>query len=144
MRVWKQIVLIFGCASLAGVASALFHPLRPPWFAAEDPATERWRISVEEARRLSVGGEVVWIDARKRSLYEAGHLPGALLLNPEEWADLMFEHQFVLQDAFSRPVVVYCDGESCARSADIAQRLRELLGLDPVYVLEGDWRALAK
>ncbi len=96
-----------------------------------------------EAQGLAESGDVLWIDARKREAYESGHLPGALLLNPEEWGELMFEHQTALQAAFERPVVVYCEGTGCERSGDIAQRLRELLGLDPVYVLEGDWRELA-
>lgn len=142
MRATRQAAAILACALVAGSVSALIHPRRPPWFELGDPAAERWRLPVAEARRLADSGGVVWIDARKRSDYEAGHLPGALLLNAEEWAELMFEHQVALQDAFDRPVIVYCDGKACALSAEIATRLRELLGLDPVYVLEGDWREI--
>lgn len=142
MSLWKQIGFILLCATVAGAASAVFHPLRPPWREVEDPSLLRWQLPVSEARKLVASGPVVWIDARKRSAFEAGHLPGALLLNAEEWGELMFEHQVALQDAFERPVIVYCDGDRCERSADIAQRLRELLGLDPVYLLKGDWREL--
>ncbi|HRQ89734.1 MAG TPA: rhodanese-like domain-containing protein [Bacteroidia bacterium] len=142
MRTLRQALLIVGCAILAATATAWLHPRRPPWFQVEDPAQARWRLSVVEVGKLMAAGPVVWIDARPRADYEASHLPGALLLNAEEWGDLMFEHQFTLQEAFDRPVVVYCDGESCQRSAEIAQRLRELVGLDPVYVLDGPWRDL--
>ncbi len=140
MSVWRQASLILACALAAGAISAAFHPGRPPWFEVADPTRERWEIEVPRARELAAAGRVVWIDARPRADFEKDHLPGALLLNSEEWGDLMFEHQDALRDAFERPVIVYCDGEGCARSGDIAQRLRELLGLDPVYVLKGPWQ----
>ena len=54
----------------------------------------------------------------------------------------MFSNQDVLQAVLDSPVIVYCDGSSCLRSAEVAERLRELLGLDPVYVLQGEWRDL--
>lgn len=142
MKLWKQVALILSAAFLAGGVSAVVHPYGPPWFESEDPSLTRWRIDLSEARALMEKGPVIWIDARPRKAHETAAIPGSLLLNPEEWGDLMFEHQMALQEAFDRPVVVYCDGEDCSRSSDIAGRLRELLGLDPVYVLEGDWREL--
>lgn len=142
MNLPRQIGLILLGATVAGTASAFLHPLRPPWFETEDPETLRWRLPVAEAKALKSAGPVVWIDSRKREAYEKGHLPGALLLNAEEWGELMFEHQVALQEAFERPVVVYCDGAGCERSDEIARQLRELLGLEPVYVLEGSWREL--
>lgn len=142
MKVWKQVALILSAALLAGGVSAVVHPYKPPWFETEDLAVARWRIDLSGARELMARGPVLWIDARSRQAHEAGAIPGSLLLNAEEWGELMFEHQVALQEAFERPVVVYCDGKECARSSEIAGRLRELLGLDPVYVLEGDWREL--
>ncbi len=144
MNAWRQAALILACALFAGAVSAFFHPRRPPWYEVEDPALVRWQLDLAGAKALAADGETVWIDARPRAAYEAGHVPGALLLNADEWGELMFEHQFALQEAFEKPVVVYCDGESCTRSAEIAQRLRELIGLDPVYVLDGDWRELGE
>lgn len=142
MSMSRQVVLILACATVAAGLSAAFHPRRPPWFEVVDPARERWEIDVERARELLVQGPVVWIDARPRADFDKDHLPGALLLNSEEWGDLMFENQDALRSAFDQPVIVYCDGSGCERSADIAQRLRELLGLDPVYVLKGPWQDL--
>ncbi|MCB1205601.1 MAG: rhodanese-like domain-containing protein [Verrucomicrobiae bacterium] len=142
MTLWKQISLILGCAAAAGVVSAFVHPLRPPWKEVEDPAKARWHIDVAGAKALA-SEKVVWVDARKRDSYEQGHVEGALLLNQEEWGELMFEHQSALQEAFQHPVIVYCDGNQCERSEEVAERLRELLGLDPVYVLKGDWREIA-
>lgn len=142
MKPVKQAILIVLAASVAAVASAFIHPRKPAWYEVHSSADLRWRISVEQAKELATNGEVVWIDARVRAKFEEDHLPGAILLNTEEWADLMFSNQEVLQAVLGRPVIVYCDGSSCARSDEIAVRLRELLGLEPVYVLDGSWRDL--
>ena len=140
MNAWKQAGLILSLAAVAGVASAVFHPHRPPWYGVESAAELRWRIAPEEVRGLLARGEVVWVDARSRANYEAEHLAGAILLNPEAWGELLFQSQDALQAAFTRPVIVYCDGDACTRSKEVGERLRELMGLDPVYVLDGDWR----
>lgn len=142
MSAWRPFAGILLAALLAGAVSAWLHPRRPPWYEVESTERQRYSLDLEGARALTRASEVLWIDARTRQAYEQGHLPGALLLNQEEWGDLMFEHQFTLSAAIDQVVVVYCDGSGCTRSADIAQRLRELLGLDPVYVLQGDWREL--
>lgn len=140
MRTLKQASLILIATSIAAIASAMFHPSKPAWYEVRDTADLRWRISVERAEELMASGDVVWIDARVRAKYEKNHLPGAILLNTEEWADLMFSNQEALQAVLDRPVIVYCDGSGCARSEEIAVRLRELMGLDPVYVLDGSWK----
>jgi hypothetical protein len=54
----------------------------------------------------------------------------------------MFQHMDRLQDAMRQTVIVYCDGNDCRKSQEVAQQLRELIGLDPVFVLKGDWREL--
>jgi rhodanese-related sulfurtransferase len=142
MNAWKQAGLILSLAAVAGVASAVFHPLRPPWYEVSSAAEMRWGISLDEAREIIVAGDVVWIDARSRANYEADHLPGAILLNPEEWGELVFNSQESLQAAFTRPVIVYCDGDACTRSGEVSELLREQMGLDPVYILQGEWREL--
>lgn len=135
-----QIAVIIGLSLAAAVISAFLHPKRPPWFVVSDPVSEQWKISVEEAVRLVGENEsVLWIDARDREKYDAGHVEGAILLNTDEWGELMFRNLNRLQASVNEPVIVYCDGTGCEKSEEVAQRLRELIGLDPVYVLEGDW-----
>ncbi len=138
----KQIAAIFGISLLAAIISAAVHPQRPPFFQVESAETLRWQIDVEKANELSAAGEVLWVDAREREKFEEGHLEGAILLNVEEWGDLMFQNMNALQAALGKPVVVYCDGIRCEKSEDVSARLRELLGLEPVYVLKGDWREI--
>lgn len=142
MNFWRQVGLIVSLALVAATLSAFFHPNRPAWYFVESAENLRWQISVEEAKTLAAAEEVLWVDARSRQKFEEGHMPGSILLNADEWGDLMFENMDTLQSAMSRPVVVYCDGTFCAKSQDVASQLRELLGLDPVYVLKGDWRLL--
>ncbi len=142
MSASKQALLILITALAAGFASAFLHPLRPPWYSVKSAADLRWRISLDQAKAISVSREIVWIDARDRIKYNEEHLPGAILLNSDEWGELMFEQQDALQSILNQTVIVYCDGEKCERSSEVAERLRELLGVDPVYVLDGDWREM--
>jgi len=142
MSLRNQLGILLGVALLASAASAVFHPKRPAWFFVESPEVLRWQIDVEKARALLASDEVLLVDARSRSKYEEGHLPEAILLNQQEWGDLMFQHMDRLQDAMRQTVIVYCDGNDCRKSQEVAQQLRELIGLDPVFVLKGDWREL--
>ena len=144
MSLTKQLAIILGIAAVATLASAIFHPKRPAWFRVESPEVLRWQIDEEKARELIAAGPVLLVDARSRTKYEEEHLPSAILLNRQEWGDLMFQHMNRLQDAMSEVVIVYCDGTDCRKSQEVAQQLRELIGLDPVYVLKGDWRELSE
>lgn len=72
-------------------------------------------------------GGVIFVDARKSSVYEAGHIPGAFPLDrfyPEE--DLP---RVVLAGATADPVVVYCNGGACEDSHHAAAQLVEA-GID--------------
>ena len=142
MSIRKQLVILLGISLIATIATAIWHPRRPSWFFVESPEVLRWQIDVEKARGLIQEGNVLLIDARSRKKFEEGHLASAILLNQQEWGDLMFEHMDRLQDAMRQTVIVYCDGTDCRKSQEIAQQLRELIGLEPVYVLKGDWKEL--
>lgn len=138
----RQLVVIAGLSLIASVLSAVFHPKRPSWYRVSSPEELRWQIELSEVTSVASKGEILWVDAREREKFEENHLPGAILLNLAEWSELMFQNMETLQDAFDRPVVVYCDTDSCGKSREVAKRLRELIGLDPVYVLKGNWREL--
>ncbi len=137
-RTLVQALAIFGISVGIAAASAWWHPRAPAWFLTE--TTDPWEIRIDQVAGL--GEEVVWIDARSAAEHEKGHVPGSLLLNEDNWGDRVFELQDELSAAMGKPVVVYCDGSGCEKSRHIAERLRQLVGLDPVYVLKGDWRAV--
>ncbi len=79
----------------------------------------------------------VWIDARPRPKYETDHVPGAILLNEEEW-DACFPN-FTEAWAPGTPIVVYCE-VGCRSGYKVAERLRDK-GIEPIYVLKGGWQA---
>jgi len=135
-RTLIQALVLLALSASVAAATAWLHPRAPAWFLTE--TADRWDLPVEEV--VGLGDDILWIDARKESEFAAGHFPGAILLNDERWGDLLFEHQDRLQAAVGKPVVIYCDGSGCERSRHVAERLRELLGMEPVYVLRGDWR----
>ena len=114
------------------------------------PAFVQWRLQPPTAfrARTSESGElvslatvrswprdVVWIDARPRAEFEAGHVPGAVLLNEDSFDALL--PGLLAQWQPGRPVVVYCSA-SCESSRRIALRLR-VVGIEDVHVLEGGW-----
>jgi len=83
----------------------------------------------------------LWIDARPAPEYEAGHVPGALLLNPENWPQAV---PGVL-DAWApgQCAVVYCGTPGGEASREVAERLRAFQ-LGPVFVLQGGWKAWSR
>ncbi|RMH58816.1 MAG: rhodanese-like domain-containing protein [Candidatus Hydrogenedentota bacterium] len=104
---------------------------------AETTVVRSGEMSLKEI--LSSDTPILWVDARREIDYEKEHIPGALLLNEENWneaAGRFFE-------AWSPEVlvVVYCNSVSCGRSHHIAKRLKEEAGLDNVVVLAGGWQA---
>jgi rhodanese-related sulfurtransferase len=94
---------------------------------------DRWLESPPEAAlewfrdpRHRLGG-VIFVDARKASLYQEGHIPGAYPLDrfyPEEELPAV-----ILAGAAADPVVVYCNGGSCEDSRYAAAQLVEA-GID--------------
>ncbi|MEO0416243.1 MAG: rhodanese-like domain-containing protein, partial [Verrucomicrobiota bacterium] len=91
---------------------------------------------------INAGSPVLWIDARKAEKYQTEHFPGAISIPGDDWAEAVFENRAVLESAMNQAVIVYCDGSRCAKSKEVSEKLRQLMGLQQVYVLRGDWRKL--
>ncbi|MCB1233799.1 MAG: rhodanese-like domain-containing protein [Verrucomicrobiae bacterium] len=135
----REALPIVAIALAAAALTAWLHPRRPAWFLVEESG--QWNLPVGEiAARFPAPGTIVWIDARSAAEFEKGHVPGAILLTEDGWGEQVAANIDRLQEAMGRPVIVYCDGSGCERSRHIAERLRQTVGLEPVYVLKGDWR----
>jgi rhodanese-related sulfurtransferase len=95
-------------------------------------------ISPESALKLQ---RPLWVDARGADDFAQGAMPGALLLNEDNWPRSIAT---VLEQWHpGRPIIVYCGSLSCSASQAVAKRLRgEEYGLAPVYVLRGGWDVL--
>ncbi|MDR2513285.1 MAG: rhodanese-like domain-containing protein [Puniceicoccales bacterium] len=127
MKTWRPFLVLGMCATLGAGTTALLVP-RP----------EGVNILPEAALRLPMP---LWIDARGEGDFSRGHVPGALLLNEDNWSQAIVG----VLEAWSpgRPIVVYCGSSKCSASHAVARRLRgEEYQLEPVHVLRGGWDAL--
>ncbi len=129
--IFRQIKVLCLVALVPAFFSAWLHPKKPSWnpnVLAEGEVTLSTVLSWKE--------NVFWVDARASDIFEKDHIPGAQLLNEDDWDRLVPP---VLQSWNpGQPVVVYCNSQQCQASHQVAKRLREL-GLNPVYVLKGGW-----
>jgi rhodanese-related sulfurtransferase len=101
-----------------------------------DGAGEQSTISLEEARALFLTNGAVFIDARPAELYRYGHIKGALNLpidSFEEMSPAVFEQ--VPSDSY---VIVYCDGEDCPLSHEVALQMAAK-GYLNAHVLANGW-----
>lgn len=131
MKQVRQVIAILLVALVPAVCAGFFHPKRPDW---SKPAAKN---EIDLPTVLRWGPKVLWVDARPRAEFETGHIPGAVLLNEDEWERLL--DGFL--DAWKRDsrVVVYCSSVSCDASRGVAERLRSEARIDNVYVLKGGW-----
>lgn len=133
---FRQVGLVLALTTVGAVATAAFHPRRPAWYlvmeAGENAVTE-------SAVRERWNGDVQWVDSRPAKAYQKRHRDGAILLNEEEWNDLLSPQVFDQLVSAGKPIVVYCDGSRCERSKAVAEKLQGI-GLPEVYYLQGGWR----
>lgn len=133
-----QATLLLLLASMAAFATRLWHPRAPALYLVQEPLRddevslqmihERWK------------GDVLWIDARPQEQYDAGHVPGALLLNEQKFEDQLFGLLDTLQ-ANRKPIIVYCSAAKCDASRNVLERLKQTLPVEHAFVLKGGWRA---
>ena len=134
-RALRQLAVLLGLALLPALVSGA---LQLQWNA--QPPLAPGEIHLATAQMW--GDQVQWVDARPRAKFEHAHIPGALLLNEDEWDTLIAP----FLDAWNpdKTIVVYCDGGSCEASHKVAERIRTDLKIGNVYVLTGGWSAWQK
>jgi rhodanese-related sulfurtransferase len=137
--IWQGLAIV-AVAGVAAVLTAKLHPRAPALYLTEDVTDSQFRLSIIEIRQRYTPEQLIWIDARNEERYLKEHLDGAHHLSDENWADQMWELRSEFENLDGRAIIVYCDGERCKRSSHIAKRLRGEAGLEPVWILRGDWR----
>ena len=135
-RALRQLALLL---ALAVVPAAISGFTQLKWQGNPD---ELQPDEVRPATARMWGDAVLWVDARSRKKYEEGHIPGAVLLNEEEWDACVAPFLDVWDPA--KRIVVYCDGGQCDASQAVAERLRNDLQLGTVNILKGGWEAWQK
>ena len=112
--------------------------------ACEESVLKPGQVCLRTAREWAAAGEdVVWVDARKRSLWKKNGLDGAVFLTDdpkEDWDALLAVAGEKL--AMADKAVVYCARKGCGSSEAVARKIREVGLTEDVFVLFGGWRAL--
>jgi rhodanese-related sulfurtransferase len=94
-------------------------------------------ISLEDAEVLYFDRRAVFLDARSKEQYRKGHIEGAINLPWEDFdRNVARVTAGIPQDAI---IIVYCDGEGCSLSRELAMALLAK-GYDRVHVLVDGWK----
>ena len=135
--------ILAGITLLAAAVTYFAHPHAPALYLQSETVKDG-EILVAEARAAMKAPGVIFIDARVKARFEAGHIPQALPLcesEPDYPAQLSVVAD-ALQQAQEKLTVVYCDGKKCQASHEIAEILRGFHPIpDNVKVLHGGWPA---
>ena len=140
-----QIIVI---AITSTVLSLTLNAVRPdgiPLLAKELAVTEEieydtaeprlFAITLDQALELYQKG-TVFVDAREPENYQEGHIKGAW--NIPFFLELVFKLDSLQgKDA---PMVIYCSGEECGSSEDLAYEL-QAEGFSNILVFKGGWTA---
>ncbi len=86
--------------------------------------------------------KILLIDGRSESAYHRGHIPGAVNI-PYIQRDY-FSGQLLGDVARETPIIVYCSGENCNTSVELAKSLSRKYGFVNVQVFEGGWEEWVK
>jgi rhodanese-related sulfurtransferase len=138
MNVIGQAAVIVALGAVGGVGSFYLHPHAPALYAVQEPVRDD-EVTLEQVGQRWQG-DVLWLDARPRSDFDQEHIPGARLLNEQEFDNLMLDNLELLQTNM-KPVVVYCSGQRCDASRHVREKLREVISVSECYVLHGGWPA---
>ena len=93
-------------------------------------------LSIDQAKKLFLSHEAVFVDARPRNLYEQGHIQGAFSLPVEAFDQYFFD--FLKSTPIKTRIITYCDGESCSLSHELVKMLRDQ-GYTDLKVLSNGW-----
>jgi rhodanese-related sulfurtransferase len=93
-------------------------------------------IAFEAAVDHFQNGTAIFADARPLEAFEAGHIKGALHLDPSEfdrWSDRVFAYA-----SAETTLITYCEGPQCQLGRELAEKLI-WMGFENVYFLKDGW-----
>jgi rhodanese-related sulfurtransferase len=135
---WVLIVAVV----LAGVGYLIRPTVRsalPDGTGADGGSEENSPVSVirlEDARRDFEKGTALFADARPKSAYRSGHIPGAVNLDPNEFD--AWSGDFFTKTSPDQRIITYCEGERCSLSLELAEKLT-WMGYEKVFLLKNGW-----
>lgn len=138
MKAFTQALVLLLLAGVAAGGAFYVHPRAPALYAVQEPLRDDEVTVAQILERWQ--GDVLWLDARPRDQFDQGHVPGAALLNEPQFDELMLAVLDTLQTN-TKPVIIYCGGETCEASRKIREKLLQIVSLDECYILKGGWPA---
>ncbi len=128
-RIWKELLFIVVISTLLGlgvnytlIKRYVQEEFRESFFSSVEYPSIAF-ITLAEAEELFSQGEAIFIDSRPEEDYRKGHILGALNIPFEEQKkkDLIAQHSFPQ----GQTLVVYCDGDACQSSVELAKILHQ-------------------
>jgi rhodanese-related sulfurtransferase len=138
MKSVRQALILFFIAVAAAFGTHAWHPRAPALYLVQEPLRDD-EVSMQTIQEMWKG-DVLWIDARVQEQFDAGHVPGALLLNEQKFEEQLVGYLDTLQTN-NKPIVVYCSAAKCDASRHVLERLKQLLPIENAFVLKGGWKA---
>jgi rhodanese-related sulfurtransferase len=107
-------------ATTADAVHAQSNDIR--WATLAEPNQKTSEVSTEQLRRILADGSAVIIDTRTREEFEAGHIPGAHMLDAPPSDHVRAVEPLVRGDK-AAALVLYCNGPYCQASRRLAEEL---------------------
>jgi len=123
---------VLGFAYTATTGKGLFAPSPAASPADQLPAF----LNIEQALQLYESGTAVFLDTRHAYDYDLGHIKGALNLPLTEFDEKKSLLTSIPKDHI---IVVYCDGEECNSSIEMAVKL-DSLAYSNAKIFFGGWK----
>ena len=87
-----------------------------------EPNQKTPEVSTEQVRRILTDNSAMLLDTRSRAEFDAGHIPGARILDAPPAAQVAAVERLVNGEK-SRALVLYCNGPYCQASRRLAEQL---------------------
>ena len=141
-----QIIVITITSTVLSLTLNVFRPGGIPLLAKELAVAEEIEydsaieprilaITLDQALELYQKG-TIFVDAREPEYYQEGHIRGAL--NFPFFLELVFKLDSL--QGKNAPLVLYCSGDECGSSEDLAYELQDE-GFSNLLVFRGGWTA---
>jgi phage shock protein E len=92
--------------------------------------------ATELSERIAAGSAPLILDVRSRKEYDAGHLPGALLVPHDEFLDQPAATLAMLPSDKNTEIALHCHS---GKRAGMVDEVLQQAGYTNVRLLEGDW-----